>query len=30
LLALQITELVEYQNADKLEFAAIDTDKDVI
>ena len=30
LLALQITDIVEYQNADKLEFAAIDTDKDVI
>ena len=30
LLALQITEIVEYQNADKLEFAQIDTDKDVI
>jgi len=30
LLALQITDIVEYQNADKLEFAQIDTDKDVI
>ena len=30
LLALQITDIIEYQNADKLEFAAIDTDKDVI
>jgi hypothetical protein len=30
LLALQITDLVEYQSGDKLEFAAIDTDKDVI
>tara|TARA_X000001382_G_scaffold26260_1_gene16739 strand:+ start:2115 stop:2582 length:468 start_codon:yes stop_codon:yes gene_type:complete len=30
LLALQITEKVEYTGADKIEFAAIDTDKEVI
>jgi hypothetical protein len=30
LLALQITEMVEYTNADKLEFAAIDTETEVI
>lgn len=30
LLALQITDMVEYTNADKLEFAAIDTETEVI
>ncbi len=30
LLALQVTELKEYGGADKLEFAAIDTDKEII
>ena len=30
LLALQITDMVEYANADKLEFAAIDTETEVI
>ena len=30
LLALQVTEMKEYGGADKLEFAAIDTDKEII
>ena len=30
LLAIQVTELKEYGGADKLEFAAIDTDKEII